>query len=224
MAEATRTLGSPGLGAIDLRRMKRALSHWVLAPLRSIGRPKIFCIGRNKTGTTSLARALSEFGYPVASWRHAAVSLHGAYESGDWARIARFCRHGQVLHDFPFSWPETFKHMAEAFPDARFILTTREPEAWYASVVRFYTKRAPEGLPESALRSFGTTSANPYDKPVLLDNFARYNASVFTYFQGQPSRLLTLDVSEAESYASLCGFLERSPLRDGFPRVNVGQG
>ena len=37
------------------------------------GKQKIFCIGRNKTGTTSLKRAFEDLGYPVGDQRKAEI-------------------------------------------------------------------------------------------------------------------------------------------------------
>ncbi len=95
------------------------------ATLSSLGKQKIFCIGRNKTGTTSLHAALIEMGIVVGRQRHAELMI-GDWSKRDFRRLISFCRTAQAFQDIPFSLPYTFQALDMAFPRSKFILTVRE--------------------------------------------------------------------------------------------------
>lgn len=113
--------------------------------IRSAGKPKIFCIGKNKTGTTSLKAAMAELQYRVGVQRDAELLIHD-WAIRDFRRIVRYCRSAEFFQDVPFSYPYTFIAMDQAFKGSKFILTVRDnPEQWYNSLVKFHSKLFGEG-------------------------------------------------------------------------------
>ena len=94
---------------------------------------KVFCVGRNKTGTTSINRALRDLGYRVAP-QEPAEWLTEKWSKRDFRDLSRFCLRYDVFQDVPFSYPFTFQEMDQRFPNAKFILTVRDSDAY--SVVR----------------------------------------------------------------------------------------
>ena len=105
------------------------------------GKVKFFCIGRNKTGTTSLKRAFEDLGYPVGNQRKAEILAGKYYFEEKFQPIVDYCKTAQVFQDVPFSYPETYKHLDKAYPGSKFILTLRDsPEQWYRSITRFHAK------------------------------------------------------------------------------------
>ncbi len=104
------------------------------------GEPKIFCIGRNKTGTTSFKKAFQDLGFSVGNQRKAEKLLR-EYKVQNFNPIIDYCKTAQVFQDFPFSFPKTYKHLDQAFPHAKFVLTIRDsPEQGYHSYLRHQTK------------------------------------------------------------------------------------
>ena len=59
--------------------------------LRKRRRPKVFCVGRNKTGTTSLAALMRELGYEVGEQAPAELLVED-WARGDFRAIVRLCR------------------------------------------------------------------------------------------------------------------------------------
>src|SRR5690554_2768849 len=102
-------------------------------------KPKIFCIGRNKTGTTSLEAALNELGYKMGD-QSSGEALLEDYKNRNWKPIVDFCKTAEAFQDVPFSWPYTWLILHFHFPEAKFILTIRDEEQWYNSLVRFHSK------------------------------------------------------------------------------------
>jgi hypothetical protein len=84
-------------------------------------RTKIFCIGRNKTGTTSLKKAFEDLGFVVGNQRKAELSSN-EYWQKDFDSIIDYCNTAEVFQDFPFSYPETYKILTKLFPAANLYL------------------------------------------------------------------------------------------------------
>lgn len=199
---------------------------------------KIFCIGRNKTGTTSLAQALRDLGIYVGN-QNAAEKLILDYKNRNWKPIIKYCNSAEAFQDVPFSSPYTWLVLHSHFPDAKFILTVRDAEAWYNSLIRFHTTlfSSDKSNPPTALdlqnasycykgfmwdenRAVWNTPENdPYNKEILIHQYNTHNEIIAQYFKNQ-SNFLQLDVSEPNSYNLLCTFLNKTPLYKVFPHLN----
>ena len=216
------------------KRIKRTIRS-TLNMINCAGKQKIFCIGANKTGTTSLEKALKDLGVIVARQRPAEMLIHD-WARRDFRRIIRFCHTAQAFQDVPFSLPYTFQALDIRFPGSKFILTVRDnPEQWYASLTRFHAKLFGRGeipscddlkkaqycYPGWAYEVFraiyATPDANPYDKTTLINHYNTHNQSVIEYFRHRPNDLLVLNVSHEGAYQRFCEFLDKPCLRQSFP-------
>lgn len=200
---------------------------------------KIFCIGKNKTGTTSIAVALEEYGFILGNQRKAEL-LNDAYFEKDFEKIVDYCKSAEAFQDVPFSWPETYKYMDKAFPGSKFILTVRDnPEKWYNSVINFQSKIWGQGkLPtveqlknvsyvykgwawSNRVRLLGITEKDdPYDKNRLIEDYKKHNKDVISYFKNRENDLLVLNVSEKDAYIKFCQFINKKPKGETFPWAN----
>ena len=200
---------------------------------------KVFCIGRNKTGTTSLKVALEELGYIMGNQREA-ERLIDAYAARAFNPIVEYCRSAEAFQDVPFSWPYTYVVLDQAFPESKFILTIRRGggDASYASLVRHQTQRlgldrlpTPSELKQDPYVyrgwSYDVKHAlvpKPddalYDKDFYISLYKRHNLQVKQYFAHRPQDLLVLDVSAPDAYRQLCEFLDVAPVRETMPWKN----
>lgn len=198
---------------------------------------KIFCIGFNKTGTTSLEKALIDFGYQMGN-QPTAENLLYHYVKGNWAQILAYCESANAFQDTPFSLPNTWKVLINRFPEAKFILTYRSEEDWYASITKFHSKRFGGGkrIPNKAdLKNatyieqgwmwhwvkgvFNAPDSEPYKKEILCAVYRQHNEEILEYFKGNDN-FLAIDPTEHKSYAKLCEFLGQTPLYEEFPHLN----
>lgn len=218
--------------------MKRLLTR-LGKRLKSFGRPKIFCIGLNKTGTTTLAVTMRELGVPVGNQREAEL-LFDDWRIGDYSRIIKYCHTARFFQDSPFSYPHFYKELDRAFPGSLFILSVRDnAEQWCGSITRFHGKlfgkdgRVPtrEDLENSTYISkgrvaetmkavFNTPVDDPYNREVLIEVYNRHLHDVTEYFKGRPDDLLVLNVANPSDYSRLCDFIGKAPLRTEFPWSN----
>lgn len=202
------------------------------------GKQKIFCVGANKTGTTSLWREFENLGFLVGRQKKA-ERLMPHYISGDFDPIIDYCRTAQVFQDVPFSLPGTFVQMDRAFPNSKFILSIRDsPEQWYQSITKFHSKLFGKGsLPtEDDLKNsdyiwkgwawqshravFKTPESEPYHKETLIQFYINHNQSVLDYFAQRPNDLLVINLGERGSYSRFLKFIDASSHRNDFPWEN----
>jgi len=205
---------------------------------RSIGKQKVFCVGRNKTGTTSIAKALRELGYIVGNQRLAELLIFD-WARRDFRRLFLYCRTAQAFQDLPFSKEFTYQALDQKFPGSKFILTIRDtPEQWYESLTRFHATMFGQGhvptiedlknaeyiykgfLYEARLLRTDNESDDPYNKGKLIDRYLSHNNTVIEYFRHRPSDLLVLNVAEPGAYDRLCDFLGKPRTGKDFPHEN----
>lgn len=200
---------------------------------------KIFVIGMNKTGTTSLKIALQQANILCGPQRqHEALFPDWARRRFD--RIVNLCRYYEAFQDIPFSLPFTYQALDQAFPDARFILSVRDsPEQWYDSLVRFHGQALFAGRPPSWELIEAQDYAYPgafaecsrlfwrwqdfglYQKDRAIDLYKRHNDNILEYFYARNGKLLVLNLSEPDSYARFAEFLELAPGSGRFGRYNA---
>lgn len=200
---------------------------------------KVFCIGRNKTGTTTMAAALKLLGYNMPRERQQ-LPLLDAWARRDFGPVIEFCRDYDALQDMPFSYPFTFQALDQAFPGSKFILTVRSSaDEWYESLTRFHTKLlGTEGVPtmqdlethphavrwrmaEAQRLIYGVGSSSVYDKSICQGHYHRHNEAVIDYFRHRGGDLLVLNLADEGGWEPLCKFLGVPvPESDAFPWEN----
>lgn len=206
--------------------------------IRAKGKRKFFCIGRNKTGTTSLARAFKDLGFFVGNQGEAERVTQTCYLDKEFGPIIKYCETAQVFQDIPFSLPETYKYLDVAYPNSKFILTIRDdPEQWYRSYIRFHMKihgqghlRTAEdlrsatyirkGWPYEMIKLHGTPDEDIYNKEIMIRHYNNYNDEVLEYFKNRPADLLVLNIAEANSYQQFIHFLQVESSYNAFPWEN----
>jgi len=207
--------------------------------LRAFGKQKIFCIGLNKTGTTSLKKEMAHQGYLIGNQRQAEL-LFDDWVKRDFSRLIKYCRTAQFFQDAPFSYPYTYIAVDQYFKDSKFILTIRDDaEEWYNSLIRFHSKIWGDGkMPPTAedlkkanyvyvgfpyhsrIHVNNVTEDNLYDKDILIDYYNTHNKNVKDYFRYRPNDLLVINLKEKDSYSRFCDFLKIEQKKDFFPWEN----
>lgn len=200
---------------------------------------KIFCIGLNKTGTTTLEAVLEELGYKLGDQTKAELLIDD-WNERYFTNIIKFTKSATAFQDVPFSLPYTFMVLDQYYPNAKFVLTIRDNfDEWYKSITRFHSKLWADGerIPTAVdLKGapyryrgwaykiirymFGTDDKDLYNRNKLEDYYHQHNQSVIDYFKGRDDKLVVINVSEDEDYIKLCEFLDKIPIRNKFPWKN----
>jgi len=178
----------------------------------SLKTPKVFCIGMHKTGTSSMGTAMTHLGYKV-------MSNWGMYSSdieGQIFYVAQECLHlFDAFEDHP--WAFIYPYLDKQCPNSKFILTTRNTESWYASVLRFFDTRT------TPMRRwiYGDEAGSPINnKSVYVERFERHQQEVGEYFRDRSSDLLVMDLSEGQCWEKMCAFLNTNVPSMPFPHAN----
>jgi len=211
----------------------------VVNPYRVKGKVKYFCVGRNKTGTTSLKKSFEDLGFIVGNQRKGEKLFDKYFFDGEYTHIINYCRSAEVFQDVPFSHFEVIEHIDKAYPNSKYILTIRDnSDQWYNSLTKFHSKlfgkngRIPsyedlekaiyirKGFQLNTIKAHGTTPAAPYDKEIMCKHYEAHNKSVIEYFKDRPQDLLVINLSDRQAYQKFIDFIEVDSPFDAFPWEN----
>lgn len=197
---------------------------------------RVIGAGMGRTGTASLKRALETLGFgpchhmdevvkhpaEVPTWEAAARG-----KKPDWASF--MAPWGSAV-DFPAAL--YYRELMTTFPDAKVILTVREPKSWYQSVgetihpalTRFPNRVISPFLPYvsgpgrvMAKTSFHTDVLERFaERDHVLGKFAEWNEEVKRVVPAE--RLLVFEAKDG--WEPLCKFLGVPVPSEPYPRVN----
>lgn len=204
---------------------------------------QVIGVGMHRTGSMSVKAALERLGFGpcyhgLEALRRATDAEHwlAAYEAGgefDWPVIFEGYR-------ATMDWPTLYfwEQLAAAYPDAKILLTDRDPERWWEShatmfrrddtFTRGVTSEEQQWAQESAFGRMRTVlstivsagfDGRPLDKAHCLRVFERHYERVRRSVPAE--RLLVYRVQEG--WEPLCRFLGVDVPAEPFPRVNVGE-
>lgn len=188
--------------------------------------------GFGRTGTLSLKLALEKLGFDkcyhmmevfprpdhVELWRRA-----GRGESVDWdALYAGF--------KATVDWPSCnfYEQHMQRYPEARVVLSERDPERWYESVMNtiYPSSKAARDSGDPAMKPFadmafeliwdGLFDGRMDDKDRVIGVYLAHNRRVRAVVPAQ--RLLVFEA--AQGWEPLCAFLGRPVPDEPYPKVN----
>lgn len=192
--------------------------------------------GYGRTGTLSLKAALELLGY--IKCHHMIEVLHNPGEADLWMAAARQVSRGEpvawetLLDGFQATvdWPAChfYRQLADRYPQAKVILTVRDPLAWYQSIAATTLKVIQEGVASGRIDpekgNLGTELVVKAAFEGILDD-PDHGAEVFNRHTREvksaidPDRLLVFDVREG--WTPLCAFLDRPVPTEPFPKTNA---
>jgi len=179
---------------------------------------KVFCIGFQKTGTTSLGKALAILGYRVCGY----APFHSLreYEGSDVWDIAsvRACllsNEYDAFQDTP--WSLMYRDMDTLHPNSKFLLVTRETSSWIKSVVRDF-----EAWPNALHQHIYGVPHPTGHEAIWIERYEQHNAEVLEHFAGNPN-FVHLNLNKGEvNWENLCNFLEQELPDNPWPYENKG--
>lgn len=171
---------------------------------------KIFGIGFHKTGTSTLAVALTKMGYSVCNHR---LDLLPSIRQENWSDVWSVVDQYDAFEDNP--WPLLYEILDHQYPGSKFILTFRDEKKWIKSIVNYFGKES------TPMREwiYGVGSPQNQEK-VYLDRYRQHNQEVIEYFKDRPQDLLVISWEKGHGWKQLCEFLEQPLITQPFPHVN----
>lgn len=185
----------------------QSIYNFLISFKKDKNKTKIFCIGFQKTGTTSLKKALKILGYKC-------------YKEFNWKSywILRSKKYVEKLKksnydafvDFPINSGELYKRIDVSIPKSKFILTVRDPESLKKSYQNYY-KHAPWTRKFNITPQIAIKSSKDRDKEIMR------------YFEDKKSQLLVMNVINGDGWEKLCYFLDKPIPKKPFPHKNKGR-
>jgi hypothetical protein len=199
---------------------------------------KVIGAGFGRTGTLSLKLALEELG--LGPCYHMVETIAHPEHDAMWLALAKGETHDlrPILAGYASTvdWPATYfwKDLAAASPDAKIILTVRDPETWYASAAAtifgrmtdFELLRADPGAVEPARRRHmemvnfiivEKTFGGSLEKAHAIGVLNAHNDEVRHLVP--PERLLVYE--SGEGWDPLCAFLDVPVPAKPYPKANT---
>lgn len=176
---------------------------------------KVFGLGLNKTGTSSLKVALRRLGYE--HFRRQGRMAH-AYFERDWDALFKVTDDFESFEDWP--WPLMYRELFARYGDsARYILTTRKsPGVWVESLKKHAVATKSGGIIRKNIYGYR------YPHGVEAAHMAFYeahNAAVRAFFaEHAPHLFLEVCWENGDGWPELCDFLLEPRRGKQFPHAN----
>jgi hypothetical protein len=182
-----------------------------------VDRGKVFGIGWIRTGTTTLGEALRILGFKHDGQR---FDLVDHYASGNLDPLIAEASRYDSQDDWP--WLLMYRELDAAFPGSRFVLTTRDPDAWLRSYRNMLETRITSLEPDERRRVLWGLPFPDVSDTDLLERVAHHNRDVRDYFSDRPDDLLVVDWAKGDGWPELCSFLGMEEPALPFPHANPG--
>lgn len=179
---------------------------------------QILGAGLSKTGTTSLAHALSTLGYETIHCDGERLNhvIFGVANAPNF----RVYDDVDAVTDLPTAY--FYRELIDAYPNLRVILTVRPEDDWWRSVEHHFNRRFPvadrtEDEFRWRLRSlaYGSPMAQEF---LFRKRYREHNEGVVA--QVVPDHLLVMDITRGDGWETLCGFLDQPIPNVEFPHEN----
>jgi len=183
---------------------------------------KIFVIGFNKTGTTSLKRAIKILGYSFLSENKLYSSkIFEEVNNKNFSSLEKHLNNFDAFKDRPWNHPGVYQYLDKKYENAKFILTLRDVNNWVKSY-----KKWNESVSLSKNAYYKTISRICYGVDDFLSNeelikevYEKTNNNIIDYFKNK-NNLLILDLEKGDGWNKLCPFLNKDILNTVFPHAN----
>lgn len=153
---------------------------------------KYWAIGLNKTGTSSLAKAMKRLGFTTRGYPMR-NSHYDAYE---------------FLWDLPIM--SVYPHLDKRFPNSKFIYTIRDLDSWLVSCQRHFMRKGRTRLRNRVMQTYGVMS---FDTHKFAVAYFKHDKNVKAYFKDRPNDLLTLNICDGDTFDALADFVGRPHIK-----------
>jgi len=190
---------------------------------------KYFCVGANKTGTTSCRDVFRLLGLKkVSIWKDGKRFIKPMWK-GNYEGFLSMTEKFTSMQDAPFSYLRVpiLKMLKKKYPTAKFILTYRRSEEWLGSLIKWhqwhvgYAQESPHLGYCIAFDLPPTFPCTPLfiekHKKQFIRGYERRNEEITNFFKGDPN-FLAIDITkESNRWEKLCSILNQPLPSKGTP-------
>ena len=175
---------------------------------------KLFGIGLNKTGTSTLGAACALLGLKSKTWD--ADLFHKVTVQGDKTALAQIINAYDAFNDFPY--PLIYRELDQQYPGSKFVLTLAPtPEKWLASLKAHAMRAKPSSKTHKIVYGFQYPHGH---EQVFMDYYLRHCDEVREYFANRPDDFMEVCWANEKDLSRFAGFLGKSPCTLATPIAN----
>lgn len=214
--------GRKDLGTLD-RFLRAAAAAMGEPTYPDFDKPKLFGIGLSKTGTTTLAVALTALDITAIHWRNPLT--RSLISDCDLPKFDGFT---------DITVAERFEQLYSRFPNSKFVYTTRPLESWLASMDEHWRhnhgtsdfQEIKRTMEECDVYWYGSrfralNNALYFRHESFADAYCAHDRRVRGFFEDKPNaRFLEFDVFAGDGWEKLCPFLGIAIPKSPFPWRN----
>lgn len=165
---------------------------------------KCWVIGLGRTGTNTMCRCLEILGFPRVAHNPTFEQL---------AHLDGGADNGVTIF---------YKYLDYKFPGSKFILTTREIEAWLASMEYIANKNPvlSRDADLQILRRMMVYESVTFEREKFIEAYHRHHDDVRRYFKDRPSDLLEMNIFEGDGWEKIGAFLDLPTPSAPFPHMH----
>lgn len=199
-----------------IQRISHKLPHhirrYLFIPTLVFKKPKmpfdaVFVVGQSKTGTTSMHHFLKRLGCKHMTINKFAQKL---YHSKKWWALDIIVSRYNSFDDSPWHRLDLIEHYMKSGKDFRFILTTRNPDAWFNSFVAYFGHKGRDVPREQERREL-------IEKLLL-----RHNERCLELSEKYHKPILIIDLSRPGVEKEITTFLGLPDTAEKMPKANQG--
>ncbi len=177
---------------------------------------KVFGIGLNKTGTTTLGQCGRILGLRCTSCNR--TLLEDFRLRSDLSRIISVVEANDLFEDWP--WPLLYRELDRLFPGCKFILTVRADETRWLKSISQHSLRT---NPFKHCRKLAYGFSYPFrHEQAYLDFYRTHNQNVREYFADREEDFLEVCWENGYGFGKLCTFLGLPDPGVPVPHANKG--
>ncbi|MEP3709437.1 sulfotransferase, partial [Tateyamaria sp.] len=176
---------------------------------------KIFCLGFQKTGTTSMAVFFETMGLRVAGYNNFRDMEKGEISDAAVLKHAiEIMKYHDCAQDTP--WFLLYKELDQAFPGSKFIHVVRDTDSWIKSATNHF-KHYPKNF-----HTWIYGSAYPCgNEQSWIETYERHNRDVRVYFADRKNDYLFLKLEEVVERSEDIGrFIGHEGAIPAWPHAN----
>ena len=180
------------------------------------GNQKVFVLSMQKTGTTSTGKFFEYFGFPhvnsglanFRNWNH-------YWYRNEFEKIWKdpVFINNQIFEDAPFWAKDFYIVLYQKFPNAYFILFTRNCDEWFDSMLKQGKGRV-LGDPRFHAKVYKNEEVlqDPYfniteHRSYYTNFYKQRNQSIIDFFQSKPALFIHLELEDENKWIKLANFL-----------------
>ena len=177
---------------------------------------KYVCIGQPKTGTKTIAKLFNMLKLKTncnpecLNITDDFVLLDNNikyYTNDDILKCHNNIEIFDAFHDYPYSF--NYEYINDNFPDSKFILTIRNSEDWFNSLINYQTLGNSVNKP-LLKKLYGYEFVTLENKENVISKYNEYNFNIMKYFYSKTRKLLIIDLTKDNIRDKLIDFLEKN--------------